>query len=106
MLPAYTSRNIEVKIICELFSDSVYREAIFFFWLFVFCQSKIIQMVMKFPASNNQVATKFVTEGNSESAQFSSQHHDIFLYSLLQCNHSTDHNFVPQIFSSFHVGLF
>jgi hypothetical protein len=63
-------------------------------------------MVMKFSASNNEVTTKSVTEGNSESAQFSSQHHDIFFYNLLQCNHSTVHNFVPQIVSSFHLGLF
>jgi hypothetical protein len=46
----------------------------FLFVFFFFCQSKIIQMVERFSASNNEVTIKSVTEGNSESAQFSSQH--------------------------------
>jgi hypothetical protein len=94
------SRNIEVKIIFEFFRSPIYREAIFFF--FFFYQSKIIQVVEKFSASNNEVTTESVTEGNSESAEFSSQYHDLFFYNLLQCNHSTVHTFVPQIVSFLH----
>jgi hypothetical protein len=71
----------------------------------IFGQSTIIQIVKKFPVTNTEVTIKPATEGNSESAQFSPQHHNLFLYNPFLYNRYTVYTFVPQIVSSLHVGL-